>query len=368
MANERYSRQVILQGFGEQAQQRLSDARVVVIGAGGLGCPALQYLAGAGVGQIGIADGDSVSLSNLHRQPLFHTADVGKMKADVALERLAALNPEISINLHPVFINADNCLQMISGYHIVLDCSDNFSTRYLLNDACVLLDKPLIFAAVSGYEGQIGVFATDAITNKRTNYRDLFPVQPEQGEIANCEESGVIGVLPGIMGAMQAAEAIKLITDIGRPLINKLLSYNLLTQEFYEVLITPAPTGSYSLPNNSSEFSKINYSGNNGVKSTEVVEIDIEQLQELIQSQSTSVIDVREVYELPVIAKIKSIQIPMSVFNKGSEKPLSGRNIVLICQHGIRSLAAGHILKEKYGKDKNVFSLKGGVARWSGFL
>ena len=368
MTNARYSRQVILQGFGKQAQQKLSNARVLVIGAGGLGCPALQYLAGAGVGIIGIADGDTVSLSNLHRQPLYHTADVGKMKTEVALERLAALNPEISINLFPVFINAENCLAIIKGYDIILDCSDNFETRYLLNDACVLLDKPLIFAAVSGYEGQIAVFATDDRFNQRTNYRDIFPVQPQQGEIANCEENGVIGVLPGIIGAMQAAEAIKLITGIGTPLINKLLNYNLLTQEFYEVLITPAPIGSYKLPDSVGEFSKINYSGSTGAKSTEVIEIDIEQLHELLQSASASVIDVREVYELPVISKIRSTQIPMSVFNKEIEKPISVHNIVLICQHGIRSLAAGQVLKEKYGSDKNVYSLKGGIARWIGFL
>lgn len=364
--SERYSRQIVLQGFGVNGQNKLSKASVLVIGAGGLGCAALQYLTGAGIGRIGVVDGDSVSLSNLHRQVLYSTADLGKLKADIAAQKLTTTNPEIAIKAFPCMINEDNSLDLLKNYDVIMDCSDNFGTRYLLNDACAMLNKPLIFAAVSGWEGQIAVFDNNE-HGVRTNYRDIFPNQPGNSEIPNCEENGVIGVLPGIMGTMQAAEAIKLITGSGQPLINQLLNYNLLDQSIYTVHILPAPAGSYKLPINHDEFKAMHYHPISLGYNKDVEEIDIEKMHDLIDKVPTLVIDVREIYERPSLS-IKHIQIPMSLFDFSLLNEIDEQNIVLVCQHGIRSLAAAEKLRSRLHDQKNIYSLAGGVARWYGQL
>ncbi|HSF45683.1 MAG TPA: HesA/MoeB/ThiF family protein, partial [Chitinophagaceae bacterium] len=228
----RYQRQIILKGFGVAAQDKLAAAKVLVIGAGGLGCPALQYLVAAGLGHIGIVDHDIVSESNLHRQVLFNMEDVGRAKVEVASEKLSALNPDIKLETWKVNFAHQQCVDLLSQFDIVLDGTDNFATRYLVNDACVLWKKPLVFGAVSQFEGQVAVFNVLRQDGSRSsNYRDLFPVPPKAGEILNCAEAGVLGVLPGIIGTMQAAEVIKLVTELGEPLIDKLLTYNALTQD-----------------------------------------------------------------------------------------------------------------------------------------
>jgi len=366
MDTERYNRQLILKGFGEEAQQKLSKAKVLVIGAGGLGCPALQYLVAAGVGKIGLVDGDVVSLSNLHRQLLFTTVDIGKLKVDIAAQRLNAINPNVKLETYSQFITQENALEIFSEYDFIIDGTDNFESRYLINDGCALLKKPLIFAAVSGYEGQLAVFNIESSVGEKTNYRDLFPIQPNKGEIPNCAENGVLGVLPGIIGTMMAAEAIKLITGIGEPLINKILNYNLLNQQFYEITITSSPSGTYKLPENENEFLKMNYS----LESTpnQVLEIDIKELENLQKKDSTLIIDVRETYEVPVLNPLDYKQIPMSVFQSFLNQDIEEENIVLLCQHGIRSLAAAEFLHEKYGDKKNIYSLKGGVIRWKNYF
>ncbi|MBD0294073.1 MAG: HesA/MoeB/ThiF family protein, partial [Flavisolibacter sp.] len=211
--NERYQRQVILQEFGEAGQQKLLQAKVLVIGAGGLGCPVLQYLAAAGVGVVGIADDDIVSLTNLHRQVLYSMSDIGKSKVERAAAILRQLNPDIEIIPYHLRLTNKNALDIITAYDIVVDATDNFPTRYLLNDACVLLSKPLIYGAVSKFEGQVAVFnGVGSSGEKSVNYRDLFPVPPQEDEVPNCAEAGVLGVLPGIIGSLQAGEVIKLIT------------------------------------------------------------------------------------------------------------------------------------------------------------
>ena len=365
MNKERYHRQIILEGFGAAAQQRLSDARVLVIGAGGLGCPALQYLVGAGVGQIGIIDDDTISLSNLHRQILYNTEDIGKLKVAVAAERLQLLNPEINIIAYPERLTKNNILNIIKAYGFILDGTDNFESRYLVNDACGLLQKPLVFAAVSGFEGQLAVFNVAGQKNAATNYRDLFAIPPSPGEIPNCEANGVLGVLPGIIGSMAAAETIKLIAGIGDPLINQLLHYNLLRHEQYVLNISPADN--YSLPKTEQEFLDMHYDNNIGF-SESYSEIDIQKMQALQQDLATIFIDVREKYEYPVLDKSVYKQIPMSAFQSFLNTTVDAKNIVIICQHGIRSVAAADLLHQKYGDTKNIYSLKGGIAKWAGYF
>lgn len=366
MDTERYNRQLILKGFGEEAQQKLSEANVLVIGVGGLGCPALQYLAAAGVGKIGLVDGDIISLSNLHRQLLFTTADVGKLKVEVAIQRLSAINHEVELKVYPKIITQNNALEIFAEYDLIIDGTDNFESRYLINDACALLKKPLIFASVSGFEGQLAVFNVESEDGKKTNYRDLFPIQPNLGEIPNCAENGILGVLPGVIGTMMAIEAIKLITGIGKPLINKILNYNLLNQQFYEITITSSPAGIYKLPANEHEFLKMSYYKES--KSNQVLEIDIKELENLQKKDSIIIIDVRETYEIPALNPLQYKQVPMSVFKSFLDQDIKEENIVLLCQHGIRSLAAAEFLHEKYGDKKNIYSLKGGIIRWKNYF
>jgi molybdopterin/thiamine biosynthesis adenylyltransferase/rhodanese-related sulfurtransferase len=364
--NERYSRQIALKDFGQASQQKLSAAKVLVIGAGGLGCPALQYLAGAGIGSLGIVDGDHVGLTNLHRQVLYHTADIGRPKVEIASEKLTASNAEIKINTYPVFISVQNILEIIDPYDIVLDCSDNFATRYLINDTCVMLGKSLIIAAIAGYQGQLAVFAGSA-NSTGTNYRDLFPVQPEPHEIPNCEDNGVLGVLPGIMGTMQAAEAIKLLTNIGKPLIDQLLIYDLLEPSIYKIHISPAAAGSYTLPKNNSELLQNVYDEGTALDNLDIVEIDGQKMEELLLVPSTLVIDVREKYELPVL-DFTHVRIPMSVFQETDINTNGAQTFILICPYGMRSMTAARLLKQTHGSKKNIYNLKGGLARWNHHL
>ncbi|QPH40699.1 ThiF family adenylyltransferase [Pedobacter endophyticus] len=362
METERYSRQIILKGFGLSAQQKLSQATVLVIGAGGLGCPALQYLAAAGVGHIGIIDDDTVSLSNLHRQILFSTADIDTFKAETAKRKLQALNPDISVVSYTQRLNQNNILELLGRYDYIVDATDNFESRYLINDACALLQKPLIFAAVSGYEGQLAVFNV-LHDGQTTNYRDLFPIPPAQGEIPNCAENGVLGVLAGTIGTMQASEVIKLITGIGKPLINSLLTYNMLDHQLYEVALSPA-RGTYKLPATENEFLKMNYDYTNETQTHTFIEIDTDKMDALIEAGSTLLIDVREAHESPALDPTKYQKAPMSSFNQFLSGDVEAKNLVLICQHGIRSITAAEALKDKYQTTKNIFSLKGGIARY----
>ncbi|WP_231424857.1 MULTISPECIES: HesA/MoeB/ThiF family protein [Pedobacter] len=357
MNTERYQRQIILSGFGMESQQRLADAKVLVIGAGGLGCPALQYLVAAGVGCIGVADHDVVELSNLQRQVLYGIDDIGLLKVDVAAKRLQQMNPESKLILHPTSINKNNVIEIISNYNLIFDGTDNFESRYLINDACTLLKKSLVFAAVSGFEGQIAVFNTPDEQKTITNYRDLFPVQPNANEIPNCAENGVLGVLPGIIGTMAAGEIVKLITGIGKPLINKLLHYNLLNQEQYEINISP-----------SDEYKQVTASDlmNNTAESvlSSYTEIDAESMLELSKKKSTLLIDVRERHEFPKLNPTTYQQIPMSEFDVFAASDIVADNIILLCQHGIRSVAAAEKLHSIYGDSKKIYSLKGGIAKW----
>ena len=360
---QRYHRQIVLEGFGIASQERLFQAKVLVIGAGGLGCPALQYLSAAGVGTIGIVDFDVVELTNLQRQTLFNVEDIGKSKAQTAVEKLKAFNPEIVYHVHDIQLESKNALEIIRGYDLVIDGTDNFATRYMVNDACVLLNKPLVYGAVLRFEGQVGVFnLAEKHTNIKTNYRDLFPVPPDPSSAPSCNEAGVLGVLPGIIGTMQATETIKIITGIGRPLCNTIVSYNALTNLFYEFLISPSKEINTSIPKNESAFKEFDYEWFCGVHK-EHHEITVEEFDILRLQEKIDIIDVREMSELPEVDNFLFKQIPLSKFEETINDISIKNKLIIFCQTGKRSMTAVKMLNEKI-PGCAAFSLKGGIEAW----
>lgn len=362
-AHERYHRQVILKGFGTVAQNALLNARVLVIGAGGLGCPVLQYLTAAGLGNIGIVDNDVVSVSNLHRQVLYDTTDIGKLKVTAAAEKLRLMNPDTEITEYQIHFDKNNCLDIISKYDIIVDCTDNFSSRYLINDACVLKEKPLVFAAVNRYEGQLAVFNVYIKGKGRTgNYRDLFPEQPEQGEVLNCAEAGVLGVLPGVIGSLQSCEVIKLITGIGEPIVNQLMTYNALNNQFTVFNYTNNTNASGFMPGNVDDFLKMNYE-NECVINGNHFEINVEIFDKLLHQNNTRLIDVRESYELPSVNEFACTRIPLREL-KEKLNELVEDNVVFFCQSGIRSLQAAAMAAEHFKNNNRFYSLRGGIVSW----
>ncbi|TDO25823.1 HesA/MoeB/ThiF family protein [Sediminibacterium goheungense] len=364
---ERYQRQMILPDFGERAQQLLVEASVLVIGAGGLGCPALLYLAGAGVGTIGIADGDTVALSNLHRQVLYHTSDIGKNKAVVAAEYLKQLNPGTETKVYPWHVTNENLLAILGNYDIVLDGTDNFATRYLINDACVLMHKTLVYGAVSRFEGQVAVFNGLLGHDKRSaNYRDIFPEPPKENEVPNCADAGVIGILPGMIGCMQAGEVIKLITGMGDPLIDRVLTYNVLSNQFYTVNIIAGPATNFTGPSTKERFLQTDYVSLCKSPSS-VSEIDVVLFEELLNRGNVDVIDVRELYEQPVVKEFEHLRIPLADIYQ-QELQLKNDVVVVICQSGKRSRIAVEILNDRMGTAKTLYSLRGGLNDWYAFL
>ncbi|MDH7460936.1 HesA/MoeB/ThiF family protein [Chitinophagaceae bacterium 26-R-25] len=350
----RYERQTALKELGEQGQQQLLQAKVLVIGAGGLGCPILQYLTAAGVGEIGIADDDVVALNNLHRQILYTENHVGKLKVEAAADVLQRMNSTVKINQHIVRLDNKNILPIIRLYDVVVDATDNIPTRYMVNDACYLLSKPMVYGSILRFEGQLAVF------NYNTNitYRDLFPQQPKENEIADCNEAGVIGVLPGIIGSLQAAETIKIITGIGQVASGKLLTYNMLHNSLYEFNISANPSAASFLPADEKAFEHADYGEVCDVFT--VREIDISSFDKIRNLPDTIVVDVREEYELSETPALESIQMPFSVFDENIELPNSD-TIVVVCKSGHRSKAAAALLSRKY---KNVVSLHGGINNW----
>lgn len=353
--NQRYQRQILLPGLGISGQQKLQDARVIVLGAGGLGCPALQYLAAAGVGTIGILDYDTIDISNLHRQLLFTPEDVGKLKVDCAREALTKQNPLIKVETFPVRLTNQNVLDILSQFDLIIDGTDNFATRYLVADASEILDIPLIYGAVSRFEGQIAVFNVTDDKQIRTSYRDLFPNPPNETEIPNCAEGGVLGVLPGIIGTMQASEAIKYITGLGDVLTNKMMIYQALNNQFYTISINPDSSRQVI---SQEEFLKTDYIQ---LCSANIAEISKKELNQLLSEQQAVLIDVRETHELPVIARPEVTRIPLSILKQKTEIDIPDGIIVTFCQSGKRSVAAAEILKKNLGKNKRIFSLKGGI-------
>jgi sulfur-carrier protein adenylyltransferase/sulfurtransferase len=360
-SSQRYHRQIILKELGEAGQVKLHQGKVLVIGAGGLGCPVLQYLAAAGVGIIGIADHDTISLSNLHRQVLYTTADIGAQKVSRAAQKLHEMNPTIEIIQHPERLTNTNALDILRGYDVVVDATDNFPTRYLINDACVLLNKPLVTGAVSRFEGQLAVFDCHMErAGRAVNYRDLFPVQPKEGEIASCEEGGVLGVLPGIIGSMQAGEVIKLLTGIGQPLVNRLQTFSLLTNEWFSWEVPLNPEADMLLPKNEAEFIRTSYEPN--CSTGGYIEIDAEYFDELRSGSGVTIVDVRESDELPLIDEFEHLQMPLSKLMGGVPK-IGSDIIITVCQSGVRSREAAKLFAQG-DNSKKVYSLRGGILSW----
>lgn len=352
---DRFARQRLLPGFGKDAQEKLRKSKVLVIGAGGLGCPALLYLAAAGVGTLGIMDGDMVSLSNLNRQILFGESDLGLNKAETAAQFLKSKYFDIHLDCIPEFITTENAEIFISKYDLILDGSDNFPTRYLVNDACVLLGKPLVFGAIYQNQGQVGIL--NAIDSESINYRDLFPDPPTAYEIPNCNETGVLGVLPGIIGTIQATEAIKFITGFGKTLIDKMLFYNLLDHQSYEVVLNKNKNAHHSAPKSLGDFRQVDYAivcGNGDSVNWE------EALELLKKFPDGKLIDVREKDEAPRLKNIKHLAVPLSEIEQTTENLNSIDPLLLFCQSGIRSLKTVKLLEKAY-PGKKIHSISGGI-------
>ena len=356
--NARYARHYSLKDFGEEGQQKLLAGNVLVIGAGGLGCPVLQYLVASGIGAIGIVDHDVVALSNLQRQVLYRTADVGKSKAKVAYQRLSQLNPEIRIDAFDLEINSRNALAIFSGYDIIVDCTDNFASRYLINDACMLLEKPLVFGAIYQYEGQVAVF-NSGLAGTGINYRNLFPHPPMPDQVQDCNEAGVIGILPGIIGLMQASEVVKILTGIGEVLSGRLLTFSLLDYKIFIMEIDGEHPVSHLAPRNEIEFENTDYNWLCGLSNSRIEELEPSEFLHRASSPDTIVLDVRESWELPK-ANFANLNIPLSRLDVNLPQIRAG-NILLFCQSGKRSLKAGEILLEKLDSTKKIGHLKGGI-------
>lgn len=340
-----YSRQIILPDFGITTQEKIKQAKVLVIGAGGLGCPVLQYLVAAGVGNIGIADADIISVSNLHRQILYAFSDIGKPKAQVAKEKQQQQNPYVSINAYVENITIENAFELIKNYDIICDCTDNFSARYLINDACVIMKKPFVSASILRYEGQLSVF------NHKTaiNYRAIFPEMPTN--IPNCAEAGVTGSLCGIMGSLQANEVLKIITEIGNTLEGKLLCFNALDNSTKLFKIKPSDT----IINKLQESYDVNCIVNN----RPIKEILVVELKKMLdEKQDFQLIDVREREEY-AITNLGGELIPLNTLINNLDKISKTKPIVVHCQSGTRSAKAIAILQEN--GFTNLYNLQGGI-------
>ena len=369
---ERYHRQIILPEFGEEGQRKLLRAKALVIGAGGLGCPVLQYLTAAGVGTIGIVDDDVVALNNLHRQVLYSVNDIGLSKAERAANILQQLNPGIKIISYNERLITQNALAIIDEYDIIIDGTDNFSTRYMINDACVLLNKPLVYGAISQFEGQVSIFnpqppseperAGLKESNEAVNYRDLFPDPPREGDVLNCAEAGVLGVLPGIIGTMMANETIKLITGIGEPLINQLLTYNALNNQVYLLNLSARKETRSLIPKNEKEFLQTDYEWLCAAP-VQQNEVDPRLFNDMIANGNIDVIDVRELHETPIVNEFKHIRIPLVQLADNASLIKSG-TVIAFCQSGKRSLQATKILSGIFGETKKIYSLRGGIVQW----
>lgn len=350
----RFERQIILPELGPEGQQKLRQARVLVLGAGGLGCPALLHLCAAGVGTIGIVDGDVIARSNLNRQTLFGHSHIGLPKAQTAAEILKEKYPDSSLEVFPHFLNNKNVLDLLVQYDLVLDGSDNFATRFMINDACTLMNIPLIMGAIYKYEGQVTVFNYG---ENPVNYRDVFPIPPESGEIPNCSETGVLGVLPGLIGTLQAAEAIKLITGIGKVLTNRMLFYNLKSAGFYEVAINPGSNEKAGFPKDLVAFSNKDYNITCGLSRSVSWEKALDWSRSL---KSSILVDIREPGEEPVLDREDIHKIPMGKLLKDCSGLQGYENIILFCRSGKRSEKLAVHLKNQF-PEKKVFSVEGGI-------
>lgn len=351
--HNRYSRHLLLDKVGLEGQLKLKAAKVLVIGAGGLGSPILMYLTAAGVGNIGIIDFDTIEESNLQRQILFDSIDVGKSKALTAKNKLEAQNPLINIVAYNEALNNQNAIELFNHYDIIIDGTDNFSTRYMVNDACILTNKPLVYGAIHKFEGQVSVFNY----KNGPTYRCLFPTPPEPGSVPSCSEVGVIGVLPGIIGTQQANETIKMILETGTTLSGRLLIYNALVPSFLEIKIKKSTIltdfGIHSI----SDFEKFDYSFS---CETSKIGVGISKVELTLLPSQTLILDVREDWEIPSIENKKIINIPLNELNDRHHEIPKDKTIYVVCQKGSRSQSAIDFLNTEYNYN-NLINVDGGL-------
>lgn len=356
--SERYNRHFRLDKVGLEGQAKLKAAKVLVIGAGGLGCPILQYLAAAGVGNLGIIDGDVVDLSNLQRQVLYQTHQVGKLKVEAAKAYLGALNPLVKVTTYPYELTPQNALSVMEHYDIVVDGSDNFATRYLVNDAAVITGIPLVYGSIFKFEGQVAVFNY----NNGPSYRCLFPTPPPVGQVPSCSDVGVLGVLPGIIGSMQANEVLKIILGIGEVLSGKLLVYNTLDHQQLIVDLIPNLSEIAAIKAKKATFHTQNYEAFCGLSSNKQVE-EISAAMLAAQLEECCLLDVRELWEQPHYEELEGLQIPLPRLLTQADRVPRDKPVVVICAKGIRSRIAIEQLQEQLGYT-NLKNLAGGLKAW----
>jgi adenylyltransferase/sulfurtransferase len=361
---ERYRRHLALPEIGLEGQQALLSARVLLLGAGGLGCPLAQYLAAAGVGTLGLLDDDRVDASNLHRQVLYGTADVGRRKLDVAAERVAAMNPDVKLELHPVRLRSDNALELFASYDVIVDGTDNFPTRYLSNDACVLLGKPNVHGSIFRFDGQASVF--DA--RHGPCYRCLYPEPPPPGAVPSCAEGGVLGVLPGLVALIQATETLKLLTGVGEPLYGRLLLIDALRMEFQEYRVKKDPECALCGEHPSVD-ALIDYEGFCGLAPAHAPgfgEVSAAALAaRRARGERLLLLDVREADEVARARIEGSTWIPLAELPARADELAAWREqpVVVHCHHGGRSARACSLLAER--GFRRLDNLTGGIEAWS---
>ncbi|NEQ65462.1 MAG: molybdopterin-synthase adenylyltransferase MoeB [Symploca sp. SIO2D2] len=364
---ERYSRHLILPEVGLEGQKRLKAASVLCIGSGGLGSPLLLYLAAAGIGRLGLVDFDVVDSSNLQRQVIHGTSWVGKPKIQSAKERILEINPYCQVDLYETRLSSENALEIMEPYDIVVDGTDNFPTRYLVNDACVLLNKPNVYGSIFRFEGQATVFNYEG----GPNYRDLFPEPPPPGMVPSCAEGGVLGILPGLIGVIQATETVKIILGNSTTLSGRLLLYNSWDMTFRELKLRPNPERPVieklidyeqfcGIPQAKAEEAK---------RQTDMQEITVQELKELLDSSQDDfvLLDVRNPHEYDIAKIPGSVLVPLPDIENGLgvtkvKELLNGHKLIAHCKMGGRSAKALGILKEAGIEGTNV---KGGITAWS---
>jgi sulfur-carrier protein adenylyltransferase/sulfurtransferase len=364
---ERYSRHLILPEVGLEGQKRLKSASVLCIGTGGLGSPLLLYLAAAGIGRIGIVDFDIVDFSNLQRQVIHGTSWVGKPKIESAKNRILEINPFCQVDLYETRISSENALDIMKPYDVIVDGTDNFPTRYLTNDACVLLGKPNVYGSIFRFEGQATVFNYEG----GPNYRDLYPEPPPPGMVPSCAEGGVLGVLCGIIGGIQATETIKIILGKGETLSGRLLLYNALEMKFRELKLRPNPVRPVieklidyeqfcGIPQAKAEEAK---------QQMDIQEMTVQELKQVLDSGANDfvLLDVRNPHEYEIAKISGSVLVPLPDIESGSgvskvKELLNGHRLIVHCKSGMRSAKALGILKDAGIEGTNV---KGGILAWS---
>jgi sulfur-carrier protein adenylyltransferase/sulfurtransferase len=361
---ERYARHLLLPDVGPLGQRRLVNAKVLVVGAGGLGSPALLYLAAPGVGRIGIVDADVVDVSNLQRQVVHEDGDVGRLKVESARDRILATNPDVEVRTHPVRLTAGNAVEIVSGYDLVVDGADNFPTRYLVDDVCALLGKPDVWGSILGFDGQVGVFWAQ----HGPTYRELFPTPPAPGTVADCATGGVLGALCGTVGSIMATEAVKLVCGIGEPLVGRLLVVDALGAGWRTISVRP-PSDRVSV----TELA--DYEAFCGLTSPAPApddEIDVHALAGLLAAREDGVadfvlVDVREPHELEIVGVPGAVGVPLARLEADPDAALAehgadGRRVVLLCKSGVRSARALAAVRAAGRQD--AVHVAGGVLAW----